>query len=513
MRTLELLGSNIANINTVGYKASRMTFLEALGQVIDVEYTPFSQGDIEATGFATDMAIRGKSFFVVDTGEERYFTRSGAFYFDQEGRLTNSDGYAVQGWMTNINGDEEVQTTANLEAIVLDENLKAEAMPTENIWLSGNLSSSLTPRAQKWTAGFPFTLATDGITPAELTTEMNDLDEASVAMADGDIIHIQGSLADGSEINTTFTYGAGNDGTTVGDLINIINGAYGTDATATLIDGKIVMEDNTPGESLTSINLYAETGNTGQLSIPYFDETTEGFTGRVSTSVVIYDTLGESHNLVFEFVKTDGENEWTWEVSGTGGESIDEDNSTGKIYFNEMGQVTSFVYDNGYSNLEVTPESGAAAMNIQLFVSGGEGFSGITQFNSTSTLSVREHDGRATGELTGYEIQEDGSIMGSFSNGVSLKLATIAVAEFANPSALAKVSGSNFTETIKSGEVKIGKADEFSSVIESGYLELSNVDIAEQFSAIIEAQRAFQASSRVLATLNQVIQESTKLGL
>lgn len=509
MRTLELLGSNIANINTVGYKSSRMTFLEALGQVIDVEYTPFKQGDLEATGFATDLAIRGKSFFVVDTGEDRLYTRSGAFFFDSEGKLVNPDGYAVQGWMVNINGDNEVQTTANLENIILDDYLKAEAKATESVWLSGNLSSSLEPRAQVWTAGFPFT--TVGDVPAVPTDDLNSLQETTVNLAVGDTIEISGTDHEGVVLSGTFTYGV--DGTTIQDMLDVINTTFSGTATAEIVDGFIQVTDDIPGESKTSINMWAGVGNTGTISIPYFDESANGFTGRVSTSAVIYDTLGESHNLVMEFVKTEVEGEWEWKVSSSGDELIAAPNTTGKAYFNELGQVTSFVYDNGYSGLVVDPNNGAAPMDIQIFVGGGDGFTGITQFNSVSTLAVRDQDGRSTGELTGYEVTEYGEIMGSFSNGVSLKLAQIAVAEFANPSALSKVSGSNFIETIKSGEVKIGRAGEFASTIESGYLELSNVDIAEQFSQIIEAQRAFQASSRVLATLNQVIQESTKLGL
>jgi len=517
LRTLDLLGSNIANINTIGYKSSRMTFLEALGQVIDVEYTPFAQGDLEATGFQTDLAIRGESFFVVDTpDDDRYYTRAGAFYFDQDGKLINSSGYSVQGWMQNINGDEEVQTLANLEDITLDSNLKAEALATQNLWLSGNLSSGLNPVAQVWTAGFPFTI--DGTTPAVGTTELNDLDEIAPGspMADGDIITLNGTDEIGDNITTTFTYGAGNDGTTLDDILAVINDStngWGQFAQASLVAGKVVLEDLTPGDSETSINMYAEPSNSGALSIPYFEETAGGFTGRVSTSAVVYDTLGESHNLVFEFVKTENAGEWTWSVTPSGDETIDPDNLTGSIYFNDVGQVTSFIYDNGFSRIEMDPGSGAAETLLQVHVSGSDQFTGISQFNSTSTLSVRDHDGRSTGELTGYEIEEDGSIMGSFSNGVSLKLAQLAVGEFTNPSALSKVSGSNFIETIKSGEVHIGKADEFGSVVEQGYLELSNVDIAEQFSQIIEAQRAFQASSRVLSTLNQVIQESTKLGL
>jgi len=489
MRTLELLGSNIANINTIGYKSSRMTFLESLGQVVDVEFTPFTQGDLGATGIATDLAIRGESFFILDNGTSSYFTRAGAFYFDEAGKLVNSDGYAVQGWMTNVNGASEVETTANLEDIRLDTYLKAEAMATENIWLSGNLSSSLSPKNQVWTAGFPFTTAGD--IPALETDDLNSLQETTTPLISGDEIIVSGMTTDGTTVHETFTYGV--DGTTLGDFIAVINNGYSGYAQATLTDGAITLSDDHSGESETTINMSLGEFNTGAISIPYFAETSKGFTGTASTSAIMYDTLGESHNLIFNFEKTENLGEWVWSVSTTGDETIDPLNSTGKIYFDESGQVTSFVYDNGFSDIELNPNNSASALNLQVFVNGGDGISGITQFDSTSTLAVRDVDGRSTGELTGYEIQEDGSLMGTFSNGVSTKLAQIAVAEFTNPSALTKVSGSNFQESIKSGKASIGNSEEFSSTIESGYLEMSNVDIADQFSQIIEAQRAFSS--------------------
>lgn len=509
MRTLELLGSNIANINTIGYKSSRMTFLESLGQVVDVEYTPFTQGDLGATGIATDLAIRGESFFILDNGSQSYYTRAGAFYFDEAGKLVNSDGYAVQGWMTNVNGNSQVETTANLEDITLDTYLKAEAQATENVWLSGNLSSSLSPKNQIWTAGFPFTTAGD--IPAVGSDDLNSLQETTTPLVAGDEIIVSGTTSDGTAVAETFTYGV--DGTTLNDFLAVINTGYAGHAVASLSDGAITLTDDHFGDSETTINMALGDTNTGAISIPYFAEASEGFTGVASTSAIMYDTLGESHNLIFNFEKTENLGEWVWSVETSGEATIDPLNSTGKIYFDESGQVTSFVYDNGFSDIELNPNNSAAALNLQIFVNGGDGVTGITQFNSTSTLAVRNADGRATGELTGYEILGDGSLMGTFSNGVNTKLAQIAVAEFTNPSALTKVSGSNFVESIKSGGANIGKSEEFSSTIESGYLEMSNVDIADQFSQIIEAQRAFQASSRVLATLNQVIQESTKLGL
>src|SRR6056297_2310824 len=99
---IKILGENIANINTPGFKGNRMTFVETLGSVNGITQFEFSQGEIQTTGKTTDLAIQGESFFVLNDGQQNMYSRAGAFELDEQGYLTNVDGLRVQGWMRDI---------------------------------------------------------------------------------------------------------------------------------------------------------------------------------------------------------------------------------------------------------------------------------------------------------------------------------------------------------------------------------------------------------------------------
>jgi flagellar hook protein FlgE len=346
-------------------------------------------------------------------------------------------------------------------------------------------------------------------------TEINDLLQVSSDFTDGDTLNISGSTADGTSVARTYTYGdaaSGYDGTTLGDLIAVMNSTFSGSSTIILEEGKIVMTDDIPGESESQIGLAVGSPGVGQkITLPTFSNTIPGFTGRVTTSMVVYDSLGASHNLIIEFTKTENDGEWTWEITGSGNEQI-VSGGTGRILFDSQGNFISFQYDGGVDALTFAPGEGAATMTIQIHGHGTDGFSGLSQFDFVSTLVAREQDGRKTGSLNGFQIDSDGSIYGSFTNGEKQKLGQIALAKFNNPSGLEKVSGSNFIDTIDSGIPQIGTADSLDSDIESGSLESSTVDLTEELTQMIEAQRSFQAAARVLSTYTDFLEETVRLG-
>lgn len=501
---LEMIGNNIANMNTIGFKAGRMTFAEQLGQTVGIGYTPFSQGTFQSTGNTTDLAINGKAFFVVQGEEEHMFTRAGNFRFNGDGKLVNSDGLAVQGWMSNINSDAQGATL--LGDIVIDQNMVSEAQATQNVWLSGNLNSNLQAETEVWTSQGTITI--EGGDPADVTTELNSLTQTTTDFVTGDTIEVSGTNADGDPVSATFTYGT--DGTTVGDLINTINTAFGGSATAAVVEGRFVLTDATSGNSSTTIELAMGDSNTGVSGIPTsFTETNSGYTPIVTTSMVVYDAQGGAHDLTVEFEKTDVNGEWKVNITANGNETINSGGS-GTVSFDSSGQLLGFTFDNGATALSLDPGNGTPEMILSLNLDGAEGFSGLSQYDSVSNLSMRDQDGRETGSLTNYTIDPDGTINGEFSNGESLTLAQIGVAKFTDPSGLNVISGSLFAIPI-SGDAQIGKADELGSEIQSGVLEMSNVDLANQFTKMIEAQRAFQAASRVVTTLDEVLSEVSRL--
>jgi flagellar hook protein FlgE len=618
---LELLGENLANINTPGYKLRRMTFVETLGTVTGITQTQFKQGAITYTGNVTDLAITGDSFFVIKKGEEQVYTRAGAFNINCEGKLVNSDGYVVQGYMEDLSDTGATRGSSSIGDVVIDSNLIMAAQATENVWLSGNFNAGLESVAEVWSSGtqyvekayltsgeittpltvvsgdndqFTITLdpkytdtqtevitlsegdyadldaivaeinsqiannenlngnveavnsdgslkirATDGLSDTVLTleagendvlaalgftdgisatsgvaatedTELNDLLQVTADMIDGDILNISGKNAIGEGISADFCFGASLDGITMGDLLAIINESWDEYSTAEISDGTILLTDLVQGDSETSISLTASSENVGQITVPSFKNETAGFTGRVSTSAVVYDSLGKSHNLTIDFIKTDDDSTWTWTITGSDDEEIVHGNS-GRILFDANGDFMSFAYDNGVDSVLINPGNGADDVNLRICCEPSGGFTGVSQFDTVSTMHVRDQDGRQSETLNDFHIESDGSVMGTFGTGQELKLAQIALAQFNDPAGLEKIGGSNYVATDESGIAHIGTTESQKAVIEPSSLELSTVDLADQFTKMIETQRAYQAASKVISTFEEIFEQTTQL--
>jgi len=344
-----------------------------------------------------------------------------------------------------------------------------------------------------------------GIVPA--TTDLNDTLMVTSSLQTGFVIDISGINPDGTNVSGTFTYGV--DGTTVDDLITVINASY-TGTTASYENGQIVMTDDSMGDSDTTISL-TTTSITGEINLPGFFPTTEGYTGKTSTSAVVYDSMGGAHNLVIEFTKTENTGEWTWDASVSGDETIIS-GGTGRAIFDANGQLTSFTYDNGVQSLQMDPGNGSSTLDINIDGQGTDSFSGLSQFESVSTLNVREQDGRATGYLLGLIIDPDGMISGTFSNGETLEMAKIALAQFGNNQGLMSIGNGLYEPSISSGDALIFGLEENSSMsIESGALEMSNVDLSKELTDMITAQRGFQANSKIITTADQMIDELLRM--
>ncbi len=523
MIQLDVLGNNLANLRTLGFKSSRVAFSEAstqalsgvargygggygkikqvgLGVAISSTDMNFEQGALEFTGTSTDLAVRGNSWFVVSDGTKNRFTRAGNFFFNDNGFLVNATGLAVQGWRANEAGT--IDTFAPLQEIYMDTTLTSPAEQTSYAVMSGNLDAGLGPIAQVLSSAIAFTLVADG-SVALGGTDLEALTQATPPLGGAPIV-ITGTNADGSAASTTFTYGV--DGTTLDDLVGVISAEW-TASTAALVDGKIVLTDDAPGTSSSSISM----ATADPLSIPTFEVSMAGFTGTVTTSRIVYDSLGESHNLILTFTKEEAAGEWTWAASFTGDESIT-DGSTGTITFNDTGNVVSFGVDGAATGVVINPGNGGAQFTVELDVQGGTGFTGITQYASDPTVYFREIDGRPLGSLLRFTIDTAGVITGVFSNEENLTLAQIALAEFPNPVGLLRAENGLFDTASSSGNPIIGKAGEqFTSSIVSGSVETSNVDLVSQFTDMITTQRGFQANARVVSTADQILEETMRL--
>ncbi|MGY1639866.1 flagellar hook protein FlgE [Geodermatophilus sp. SYSU D00703] len=255
-------------------------------------------------------------------------------------------------------------------------------------------------------------------------------------------------------------------------------------------------------------------GAIGDLSVPYGQvmppkATTEGgLRGNLSTTtadgaglqsqITVYDSLGEARQISLSFTKVAGvDNRWTVAVTDQGGgplgsATLDFDPDTGQL---PTGTSISF-----------TPSGdswpGAITVDLQ----------GISQFGSASSLVPTDQDGYAPGTLQSFSLSADGTIVGVYSNSLRQSIGQLALATFANPAGLEKAGNSSFRVGNNSGTAVVGRAGAGGAgTLTAGALEMSNVDLAEEFTGLIVAQRGFQANSRVITSSDEVLQDLVNL--
>jgi flagellar hook protein FlgE len=295
-----------------------------------------------------------------------------------------------------------------------------------------------------------------------------------------------------------------------------------TDASAAKFDPSDAAYDANTAVSVSSVDTKAgeimfQFGTTAGLT----NETTTGTTtvtadgGRkanvVTSAVTTYDSLGNAHNITLTFTKL-GTNTWTWTASvpGTSTASGDEVTSNGTLTFNSDGSLDASGISPNDPSLSFTPVSGAEVVDINLDF--GEGFNGITQTSESSVVSSLEQDGSPAASLKDITISKKGDIIGVFSNGNSQILAQLMIAKFSNYNGLVSAGNNFYSEYANSGEAVITTlGDASGTTVESGYLEESNVDLSEEFTDLIIAQRGFQACSRIITTSDRLLEEITNL--
>lgn len=628
MVRMNLVGTNIANINTVGFKSGRVTFREALVQTIRGAGRPvgnqggtnpvqlglgmsvasvdniFAQGGLETTGVLTDLAIQGAGFFILSDGIGEYYTRSGAFGLDANSNLVNTaNGMYVQGKMANNNGD--VPATAALGNIDLPFGQQDPARGTTSIELANNLNATATTATAMLMssgdtnidavtgmaidgAGGTHTLTITGNQPTNSVFTGTNATGGALQMTDllgADLGVTQAGLDDGNfrisvdgSVSTRVTGLTLN--SSVADLIAAMNAIQGVDAE--LVGGEIQLTRsfagdggaynilvecdavagnativrrvfNTAADSITANNGTAHTfvisdvfTPTGETALPSVNlgvsvnSTTGLITGitelgsggvtiitssqiaagtaiietadtQHATSITVYDSQGGKHTTVFTFTKRLVPNTWKWEVSTAGNEVL-RSGFKGEVTFTDNGALASFVFSDLSNSLVVDPNNGAAVMNIKVFPGTGGEHDGLTGFSAPFTAITKNQDGYGMGMLDKISIDESGTITGIFTNGISRTLAQILLADFNNQGGLLKVGETLFQASANSGDAIKGVAGAtINASLSSGALESSNVDLAQEFTDVIIAQRGFQANARVISTSDQLLNELVNL--
>jgi flagellar hook protein FlgE len=234
--------------------------------------------------------------------------------------------------------------------------------------------------------------------------------------------------------------------------------------------------------------------------------------GVFGAPISVYDESGAEHVMTVTFVHTGRAGEWEWKATFAGKEDIVPGSGSGKVTFGQDGTISSWVFDNGGSQLQVDPHNGSNMMYINLNVGGPGDFRGITQFAGASTINCTGQDGYTTGNLIEVSIDEFGLIEGAFSNGTARKIAQIMVIDFANPGGLMDLSDSVYTTSANSGDPIWGlPVTQSSSKLKPGALEMSNIDLAAEFTNMITTQKGYQANSRIITVSDTLLEELVNL--
>jgi len=227
-----------------------------------------------------------------------------------------------------------------------------------------------------------------------------------------------------------------------------------------------------------------------------------------TTSINVYDSQGGRHTITMEFFKSLQQNRWEWTAGTLGSETVTSGGS-GYVTFNPDGSLNTFDYNGGASAVTINPNNGAANMVISFDPGTVGNYDGLTGFGSGShTAAMTAQDGYGLGILEKITIDQSGNISGIFSNGVTRVLAQIILSDFTNSAGLRKTGRSMYQPTANSGEALSGVAGEtIGASISSGALESSSVDIAQEFTGMITAQRGFQANARIITTSDSMLDE------
>jgi flagellar hook protein FlgE len=393
---LSTIANNLANLNTVGYKDTRVLFRDLFyqslgssgagdpiqqgaGAAVSSMPAMFTQGSVDPSGVPTDVAIMGEGFFIVQKGGVIDYTRAGNFSVDKNDNLVTAEGEQVLGYPA-VNG--VVTTAAGLQPLKLGKGTISPATATSYIRLRANLDAT----------------AANG---------------------------------------TSF-----------------------------------------------------------------------------STPVTVYDALGASHTLRFNFTKT-GSGAWNYSITlpaadVTGAATDPVVVNSGSLTFDGQGRLTAPAANvTGISIANLADGANPISFDWQLF----DGVAGlVTQVASPSDASSTQQDGSGSGALSSFNIGSDGVITGTFSNGKTQALGQLAIATFADQQGLLRTGHNAFSETLASGQAVIGAPGAGGrGTLAGGALELSNVDIAKEFAALIVAQRGFQANARAVTTFDEITQDTINL--
>ena len=512
---LNVIGDNLANLNTSAFKTSRVTFSNQLAQTLRSAVAPsgglggvnpleigtgtkvasidkdYGQGNMTPTGRPLDLGIQGDGFFILTDSFADFFTRVGSFNLDKNNDLVDSG--------TGL----KVKSTAG-SGINVPVNATVPGRATTQSTIAGNVDSDFTAGAvnQILLTNSPYT--TTGPVAAVATDGLNSLLQNTTNYVAGDQIDIVGSEHDGVTVSKSFVYGsgAGQDGTTLGDLRDFITANYGTATASIDASGNLALTADPAGQSDLTLTVADATGNTGASTFSNFNINTTGTGDVYVTTIPVFDTQGSSYLVGLTFEKTASN---TWDLTPTMKSSDGSvTDAVTAINFNANGSFSSVT---GTSAITITyPDT--STQTITLDFGTPNAFTGLTQFGGTASAAGIDQDGHEEGFFSSTSVNADGRVVALFTNGQTTNVGQIQLATFNNPSGLSSKGGNLLSTTLASGQAVLKTAQSGGvGTILNGVLESSNVDIAEEFTKLIVAQRSFQANARTITTTDEILQE------
>ena len=583
---MDVIGNNIANINTVGFKSSRVTFSDILSQTQTGASSPatnlggtnpkqiglgtsvasidliFNDGSPQATGKNTDVALSGNGLFVLQSGNQTYFTRDGAFEFDAQGNyVLPGSGYYVQGWNAV---DGSLNTNAPTTNIVVPAGKTMAATATTSVSFSGNLNSG-----DPVITSITYTEGSNGT--SSLSAYGGSVQSVVYNDADGNPVSGATSFTDAGVVTATVTYSYTNADGTTGTSEAEITSSY----TGGLTPGSQFAEKvNVDGTNVIAAVLTLSDGTTQRVTSGYYQI---GHSIPVTTSVSLYDSEGNTHQVTILLDKVNASqqeinyiknnpttypdsdteianlnNRWISYISPGVGEkdpavsytTVESDGTTtvgnlnlteikSESEYNDLDPIQQTEYtkfmDTDTATGTVTVRYGrmcsiqfnrdgsynsSAGNALSLTYSNGNGssdttssidFAGLTQY-SGGTTAYPTADGNAFGVLQSVAIDGAGIITGTYTNGVRQFEAQIAVAQFVNSSGLTKVGTSLYLESNNSGTANIKTVTNLGLTVTPAALEMSNVDLSSELSDMIITQRGFQSNSKIITVADEMLE-------
>lgn len=538
---MDVIGNNIANVNTVAYKSSSVTFNALMSQTTQRASGPNAltgtggvnarqiglgvkmgaintqiagQGSAQSTGNPFDIMITGSNFFVVSDGSNNYFTRDGSFYVDAAGNLAmTSTGYNVMGWQVDEETGAIKKDTVSALRIMSTQNLTYPAEATSNAYISGIMDKNDTDvtSASGRVMNLNFYDAMGYSYTAKLVMRQSDADNVYSVELD--------KLLDakGNEIDLP-------EGVALGSTQNVDQARTLALGVGYTLNGGTLTDSSDPTNPVTYNWADVFDGTTNGLRADADEDAKAAFAkafGYEGSENAFYNlfaysaddpTVRQSIGELLRAANLDG--------NGTN-KTLEIDGRT------FTGGLVEYNPDNGKFN-GINGTATQTSLTLALTGLGGN-FSNITVDFSTSfmsdnkgasTISAKNGDvdglgtGRRLGKMSEITISNNGMIYAAYDNGMNRLLGQIATAEFSNPSGLEKEGDNLYVATLNSGEfdgvgVDITAGGE--GYMSTGQLEMSNVDLSAEFTEMITTQRGFQANSRIITVSDTLLEELTNL--